>query len=73
MLTSKQMLKIDPELAELSEADLSELQQALYDTAQLAFEVYWTKKHGSKNPLGLLANSPVNGIMDICDPNRKQE
>lgn len=46
------MRKIDPGLAGLSEADLEEIRAALYDTAQLAFEVYWSKKHGSKHPVG---------------------
>jgi hypothetical protein len=54
MLSIDQMLKIDPDLADLSDAELEELRGSLYESAQLAFEIYWAKKHGSKNPVGLL-------------------
>lgn len=46
------MLKIDPSLADLSVEELEEVRASLYDSAQLAFDVYWTKKYGSKNPTG---------------------
>ena len=48
------MRLIDPALVSMSDSDLEELREALYDTAQLAFDVYWWKKHGSKNPTGAL-------------------
>jgi len=48
------MLKVDPILADMSEADLEELRAVLHDTAQLAFDVYWAKKYGSKYPVGIL-------------------
>lgn len=60
MLSLEKMLKIDPELADMNEADLLELRTALYEHAQLAFETYWTKKYGSKNPTGLLPNQSKN-------------
>lgn len=55
MISTEQMLKIDPELAGLSQDELIELRAALYESAQLAFEVYWSKKNGSKNPVGSLS------------------
>lgn len=63
MLSVEQMLKIDPELADLSEADLIELQSSLYETAQLAFDVYWTRKHGSKNPVGSFPSLGQEGTL----------
>lgn len=57
MLSIEQMLKIDPDLANLSDADLEELRASLYESAQLAFDIYWAKKHDSKNPIGLLPSS----------------
>jgi hypothetical protein len=60
MLSLEQMLKIDPSLADLSEEELRELQASLYETAQLAFDVYWRKKCGSKNPAGLLPKKKVD-------------
>jgi hypothetical protein len=56
MLTTEQMLRIDPELSSLTEDELEELRDALYETAQLGFDIYWSRKHGSKNPTGLLTS-----------------
>ena len=53
MLSTEQMLKIDPELASLTEEELFELRDTLYGFAQLAFEVFYARKHGSKCPVGL--------------------
>lgn len=52
MLSIERMVKIDPSLAALSEQEVVEVRNSLYEAAQLAFEVYWTKKYGSKYPLG---------------------
>ncbi len=38
----------------ISDEEIEALRSALYDSVQLAFEVYWAKKSGSKNPVGLL-------------------
>lgn len=39
---------------QMSDEELEKLKTSLYETAQLAFEVYWVNKDGSKNPLGPL-------------------
>jgi hypothetical protein len=53
MMSIEQMLKIDPQLASLNESELVELRDAMYQMAQLSFEVYMTQKHGgSKFPAG---------------------
>ncbi len=63
MISTQKMIQIDPDLAKLSEPEIEELRRAIYDAAQLAFEIYWTKKHGSNDLKRLLANSPVSGIV----------
>jgi hypothetical protein len=64
MISVEQMLKIDPELSSLSESELEELRSSLYRFAQLAFEVYWTKKHGSKNPVRLFPSLEDKNIIN---------
>jgi hypothetical protein len=54
MISLERMREIDPSLNTLSDDDLEEIGSAFREATELAFEVYWTKKHGSKNPLGLL-------------------
>lgn len=63
MLTMNQMLKIDPSLADLNEADFEHLRITLYDMAQLAFEAYWVNKNGSNNPLRSLQNNAISAIV----------
>jgi len=53
MLSLRQLKKEDPRLAELTEEELTELRDALYETANLAFDIWWYQKFGSKNPIGL--------------------
>lgn len=50
MLTPEQMRKADPTLSDTSDEELEELRTALYETAQLAFDVWWLRREGSKNP-----------------------
>jgi hypothetical protein len=52
MLTPAQMRKIDPELAKLSDAELEGIRATLYEMADLAFDVWWQEKGGSKSPVG---------------------
>lgn len=59
MLTIEQMIAIDPALAKLREEELLELRSTLYGFAQLAFESYYTKKHGSKCPVGVFPPTRV--------------
>ena len=54
MLSTDQLIKIDPSLADLDKAELEHLRTEMYEMAQLAFDVYQIKKGGSKNPVGLL-------------------
>ena len=46
--------KINNELKNLSDDELKEITTAFSELAQLTFDVYWSKKSGSKNPIRLL-------------------
>lgn len=51
MLTKEQMIKIDPELAKLSDEELFALRDSFYNLAQLAFDFSQEGKKGdSKSP-----------------------
>lgn len=52
MLSVERMRQIDPAFSDLSDSEVEEIRAALYESAQLAFDVYWTRKYGSKYPLG---------------------
>lgn len=58
MLTLLELRKIDPELANLTDDELTALRADLYQTAQLAFDKWWTEKSGSKNPVGSSPEEP---------------
>lgn len=51
MLSLDQLRKIDPDLANLSDEQLTAIRADLYQTTQLAFEVWWLEKSGSKFPV----------------------
>ena len=72
MLTTQQMLKIDPELATLSEAELEQLRADMYGMAQLGFDIWWTRKSGSKSPVGSFPKPPIGGIVDVCKMENKK-
>jgi hypothetical protein len=59
MLSIADLRKLDPELRHLSDDELEQIRLALYDAAQLAFDVYVAKKRGSKCPVRSLASSEV--------------
>lgn len=48
MISLRKMKELDPELEKLSDAELEELRRALYETAQLAFEVWWSEKQNPR-------------------------
>jgi len=51
MLSLEKLRKIDPELANLSDEELTAFRADLYETTQLAFDAWWAER-GSKNPIG---------------------
>lgn len=59
MLSLEKIKEIDPTLAHLSDTELEEVRIALYNAAQLAFDVYWGKKHGSKCPVRSFPSSEI--------------
>lgn len=63
MLSTAKMREIDPGLRDLSEEDVAAIQRQLYESAQLAFEVYMTRKHGSNYPERLLTPKEEGGTL----------
>ena len=62
MISVEQMRKIDPAVIQMSDEELETLKADLYETVQLAFDVWWQeKKSGSKNPTGLLPVDKTEG------------
>lgn len=62
MLSLERLRSIDPELERLSDSDVEAIRQALYEAAQLAFDVWW-KKRGSNNPVRLLTKENLSSTM----------
>lgn len=54
MLSLEQCRKIDPELKNLSDEELLEVRDLLYQMGQLAFDNWAKEKWGSKSPEWLL-------------------
>ncbi len=73
MLSLEKIRKIDPELSSLSDTELLEIEGALYAMGQLAFDVWWTRKNGSKNPIRSLDNSPISGIVKPCNQKKEKQ
>ena len=48
---------LSTEHSHLSDQEIEQIRNEIYDISQLAFEVYWQSvEGGSKNPVGLLEN-----------------
>ena len=54
MLSLEDIRKVDPELADISDAELEEVRATLYELGRLAYDVQVFEKSGSKNPVGSL-------------------
>lgn len=57
MLSLEECRKIDPTLNELTDEQVREIRDALYEFGQLAIDLWLDAKGGSKNPLGVLKGS----------------
>jgi len=71
MLTTQQMLKIDPKLADFSEAELEQLRQDMYGIVQVSFDIWWARNGGSKSPVGSFPDPSIGGIVDVCKSENK--
>lgn len=63
MLSATQVRKIDPALKDLTDKELDDLAASLYETAQLAFDVWWMQREGSKYPVSSLPSSEIEGTV----------
>lgn len=66
MISLQKMKQIDPELSNLPDSELEEIRSSLYESAQLAFDVYWSKKLGSKYPVRLLTSPEDRVTIQTC-------
>ena len=57
MISLDECRKIQPELADLPDEEVSKIRELLYGLGQLVFETWHEKENGSKNPLGSLTDS----------------
>lgn len=68
MIDIKKAIKIDPELAKLSDIELTEVLNSLYGSTQLFFDMWWNKskkKSGSKKPIRLLRSGEPSGTLSL--------
>lgn len=57
MISIDECRKIQPELAELSDEEVTKIRELMYGLGQLVFETWHGEQCGSKNPLGSLTPS----------------
>jgi len=57
MISLDECRKIQPELADLPDEEVSKIRELLYGLGQLVFETWHEEKSGSKNQLGSLTDS----------------
>ncbi len=57
MITIEELKKLEPELADKSDKEVTVIRNLLYQAANLALENFFEDKSGSKNPVGLLTSS----------------
>ena len=57
MISLDECRKIQPELADLPDEEVSKIRELMYGLGQLVFETWNEKKSDSKNPLGSLTDS----------------
>ncbi|MDR3571873.1 MAG: hypothetical protein P4L81_06855 [Candidatus Pacebacteria bacterium] len=73
MLDPEQLRRIDPDLVGMSDEEVEALKADMYETIQLAYDIWWFRKNGSKNPIGSMAQSRDHGIVDICNQNKDEQ
>ncbi|MEI7463383.1 MAG: hypothetical protein WCK03_03220 [Candidatus Taylorbacteria bacterium] len=57
MISLDECRKIQSELAEMSDAEVTKIRELMYGLGQLVFETWNEEKSDSKNPLGSLTDS----------------
>ncbi len=73
MLSLEQLRKLHPRPEEVTDKELQELGSAMAGLAQLAFDVYWHEKSGSKNPVGLFPPKEQGDTLTLWSKDQKQE
>lgn len=74
MLSIERLRKIDPSLAHLSDDEIVEIRETLYDLGQLIFDDWLENEAVSKYPVRVLQRlSEGNKIKKCKPPEKKQE
>jgi hypothetical protein len=74
MLSIEKLRKIDPALAHLTDDEIIEIRDTLYDLGQLIFDDWLENDAVSKYPVGVLQRLKDGNKIKICKPTEpKQE
>jgi hypothetical protein len=74
MLSIDQLKKLDPKLAHLSDDEILEIRNSLYDLGGLVFDDWLENGEGSKYPVRFLQRLQESNKIEICKPmEQKQE
>jgi hypothetical protein len=68
MLGAEQLRKIDPELAHLSDDEILEIRNSLYDLGGLIFDDWLENGAVSKYPIGVLQRLQESNKIETCKP-----
>lgn len=68
MLSLGQLRKIDPNLAHLSDEEIIEIRDSLYDLGGLVFDDWLENGDGSKYPVRFLQRLKESNNIEVCKP-----
>lgn len=72
MLNIEKLRKIDPDLAHLSDDEILEVRDSLYDLGQLMFDDWLENGDGSKYPVRFLQRLKESNNIEVCKPPEPQ-
>lgn len=64
-MTLAQCRKVAPELADLSDEEVLEARDAIYEYAEIVYEAWQIMRPGSKSPAGTLTSQAADGKLKI--------
>jgi hypothetical protein len=63
MISLSKLRRIDPQLANIPDKELEELRRSMYETVELAYDVWNMRREGSKNPVRSLTLPQDEGTL----------
>jgi hypothetical protein len=73
MLSIEQLKKIDPNLTHLSDEEILETRNALYELGGLMFDDWLENGDGSKYPVRFLQRLKESDNIEVCKPQESQQ